>query len=183
MPGRIAREVSMNPLEHQNIILAGFMGTGKSSTGKVLAKRLGWQFVDTDDLIEQEAGKSITDIFSEDGEEPFRILERHVAAGIRDIRHRVVATGGGILLDPVNRQNLENSGLLILLTADVDSIWDRIRKDAHRPLLQCEVPRSRIRELLDERSSTYDRIHYRIDTGGIPVEKVADLVFEMVKHE
>ena len=112
----------MSAVEHQNIILTGFMGTGKTTAGRVLAKNLGWEFIDTDDLIERQAGKSIRDIFKDDGEDVFRGLERQVAAGIREFQNHVVATGGGIVLDPVNMQNLGKSGLLILLVADMDSI-------------------------------------------------------------
>ena len=180
--GRGPKEDMMNPVEHQNIILTGFMGTGKTTAGRVLAKCLGWKFVDTDDLVEKEAGKSIRDIFKDDGEDVFRGLERQVAAGIREFRHHVVATGGGIVLDPVNMRNLGKSGLLILLMADVDSIWSRIRCHDHRPLLQCEDPRSRIGELLKERSVVYNQIPQKVETGDVSIEKIVDQILKLVKH-
>ena len=172
----------MNPVEHQNIILTGFMGTGKTTAGRVLAQKLGWEFIDTDDLIERQAGKPIRDIFKDDGEDVFRGLEREVAAGIREFRYHVVATGGGIVLDPVNMQNLGKSGLLILLMADMDSIWRRVRNHAYRPLLQCENPRSRIGELLSERSDVYNQITHKVETGDVSIEKVVDQILKLVKH-
>ena len=137
-----------------NIILTGFMGTGKTAVGKRLAKRLGWRFVDVDELIEQSAKMPIARVFSERGEEVFRRLERRCIAHVIHGDHQVIATGGGAMMDPQNRGRLRASGLVVCLTAKPQTILARVgRRIGIRPLLAGAAnPLARIRTLLSQRA-------------------------------
>lgn len=159
-----------------NIILTGFMGTGKTQVGSRLAKRLGWRFVDTDLLIEQELDTSIRQLFAEKGEAYFREQERRVIARVCQDQRCVIATGGGAIVDPVNAQRLQNSGLLICLTATPEVILARVRGNTDRPLLQADDPLATIRSLLARRSDAYARAQLTIDTSQQSVEQVVAAV-------
>ena len=159
-----------------NIILTGFMGTGKTQVGRRLAKRLGWRFIDTDLLIEQELDTSIRQLFAEKGEVYFREQERRVIARVCQDQRCVIATGGGAIVDPVNAQQLQNSGLLICLTATPEVILARVRGNTDRPLLQAEDPLATIRSLLARRSDAYARAQITIDTSQQSVEQVVAAV-------
>ncbi|MCE2484371.1 MAG: shikimate kinase [Desulfurellaceae bacterium] len=159
-----------------NIILTGFMGTGKTQVGRRLAKRLGWRFIDTDLIIEQELGTSIRQLFAEKGEAYFRGQERRVIARVCQDQRCVIATGGGAIVDPANAQQLQNSGLLICLTATPEVIFARVRGNTDRPLLQAEDPLSTIRSLLARRSDAYARAQLTIDTSQQSVEQVVAVV-------
>ena len=112
-----------------NIILIGFRGTGKTTIGKMLAQRLGKEFVDADEYLEQKEGKTVKDIFAEGGEKLFREIETQIIAELCLLDNRVVATGGGAILREENVKTLKKSGIIILLEADVDTIYKRIHKD------------------------------------------------------
>ena len=161
-----------------NVVLTGFMGTGKSTVGRLLAERLGFEFVDTDTVIEERHGP-IPDIFRRDGEAAFRAIERDLSAELADRSQLVVATGGGFLLDPDNAAALGRNGRVFCLVADPDEIHRRVVADAdevERPLLAVADPRRRIEELLAERRAGYSRFT-RIDTGGrAPDAIAADIV-------
>ena len=159
-----------------NIILTGFMGTGKTQVGRCLAKRLGWRFIDTDLIIEQELGTSIRQLFAEKGEAYFRGQERRVIARVCQDQRCVIATGGGAIVDPANAQQLQNSGLLICLTATPEVIFARVRGNTDRPLLQAEDPLATIRSLLARRSDAYARAQLTIDTSQQSVEQVVAAV-------
>ena len=159
-----------------NIILTGFMGTGKTQVGRRLAKRLGWRFIDTDLIIEQELGTSIRQLFAEKGEAYFRGQERRVIARVCQDQRCVIATGGGAIVDPANAQQLQNSGLLICLTATPEVILARVRGNTDRPLLQAEDPLATIRSLLARRSDAYARAQLTIDTSQQSVEQVVAAV-------
>ena len=159
-----------------NIILTGFMGTGKTQVGRRLAKRLEWRFVDTDLLIEQELDTSIRQLFAEKGEAYFRKQERRVIARVCQAQRCVIATGGGAIVDPVNAQQLQNSGLLICLTATPEVILARVRGNTDRPLLQADDPLATIRSLLARRSDAYARAQLTIDTSQQSVEQVVAAV-------
>jgi len=161
----------------RNIILTGFMGTGKSSIGRRLARRLAWRFVDTDNLIEERAGQPIAAIFAEAGEAAFRAIEREVAHDVGSLRRHVVATGGGMVVDPENLELLEQAGLVILLEATVETIWERTRGRKHRPLLNNDDPRGTIERLLAARRAAYERVAHRLATDGrTPDEVVAEIL-------
>jgi shikimate kinase len=162
-----------------NIILVGFMGSGKTTAGRRLAERLGMTFLDMDDVIVQRTGKPISRIFAEDGEPHFRTLER---ALVRELAHRdnlVIGTGGGIVLNPDNVREFSRTGLVVCLTAQPDVILKRVGQDAARPLLECEDRLKRIIELKTARQPLYDRVTQQLDTSNLTVEEVVDRLIAM----
>ncbi len=148
----------------RNVILTGFMGTGKSSVGRLLARALGWQFVDTDDLIVQKAGKPIKDIFDQDGEAAFRGMEREAVRDVARLDHHVIATGGGMVVDQGNLDTLQGAGLVVLLEASPGVIHQRTRHWNDRPLLAGPDPQAAIEQLLTARREAYDRVPRRVMT-------------------
>jgi 3-dehydroquinate synthase len=155
-----------------NIILTGFMGTGKTTVGRLLAQRLGREFVDTDELIVARAGRPIADIFNEDGETRFREWEAQVAGELAEQRGLVIATGGRLMLDPDNAAALGATGPVFCLTADPADILARVAaEDGKRPLLAGDDPHTRVRALLRRRAAAYDRFR-AVDTGGRTLEEV-----------
>jgi shikimate kinase/3-dehydroquinate synthase len=162
-----------------NIVLTGFMGTGKSIVGQEVARRLGWRFVDMDDVIVERAGKSIPRIFAEDGEPAFRRMESQVCADLSAQEGLVIATGGGALVDPDNRRVMMRGGTVVCLTADPDEILRRVGGDDNRPLLNVPDPRARVAELLAARRAAYQAIPWQIETTGLSVEEVAERVIAL----
>src|SRR5262245_9076238 len=140
------------------IILTGFMGTGKTSVGKELAKKLGQAFLDTDALVEKRARKSISKIFAEEGEAAFRRLEREAIDRALATESAVIAVGGGAVCFPKNFQKLKKAGTLVLLTADAGTILRRTARETHRPLLGGPDKAKRVRALLKTREKDYSRI-------------------------
>jgi shikimate kinase len=158
-----------------NIVLTGFMGTGKTTVGRILAHRLGYELVDTDVLIEARHGPIAT-IFRDRGEDAFRVIERELTAELADRTGLVVSTGGRLLLDPANASALGATGQVFCLVATADEILERVTSDPgriERPLLAVADPGSRIRELLAERSDGYARFR-QVPTGGRTPEAVAE---------
>lgn len=139
-----------------NIILIGFMGSGKSSIGRMVAKRMGFQFVDTDKLIEERAGKPIPAIFAEQGEEAFRDLETAAIESLAHMERCVISTGGGAVLREANRARLRELGFVVLLSASEDVLWERVSRNTKRPLLQTENPRETLSQMLAARREVYD---------------------------
>ena len=136
------------------VVLTGFMGTGKSTVGRILAELLGYEFVDTDDVIEARHGP-IETIFSERGEEGFRELEREVARELAERDRLVVSTGGRLMLDPVNASVLGPGARVFCLTASAETIAARVLHGRPRPLLAGPSPLEQIRALLAERAPAY----------------------------
>lgn len=167
----------------RNIILTGFMGTGKSTVGRRLAQRLGWKSVDTDELIERQAGKTISRIFEEDGEPAFREIEAQIARGLEKIEGYVIATGGGIVLRAENLAALKRAGRVVLLEATAETIYERTKRHAHRPLLRGPDPLGNIRRLLDERREAYDRIGLRVATDQRGHENVVEQILKVVSAD
>ncbi len=155
-----------------NIVLTGFMGSGKSTIGRMLADRLDATFVDTDVLIEDRWGP-IPQIFAEQGEDAFRAYEREVAIELAGRRGLVVATGGRMMLDQGNADALGATGRILCLRVTPETVIVRIGSSAHtRPLL-ADDPERRVRELLAERSRSYDRFE-QVDTDGRAPSEVVD---------
>ena len=158
----------------RTIVLAGFMGTGKSSVGRRLAARLGREFVDTDALIEQEAGTSITRIFADRGEAEFRVREKRAVAVAVGEDGRVVAVGGGAILDRENLAAMKAGGPVVCLTARPEIVLSRVAHDTGRPLLQGPQPLETIRGLMAERADAYARADVTIDTSDLTPDEVVE---------
>jgi len=167
----------------RNIVLTGFMGTGKSSVGKHLAARLALTFVDMDAVIEERAGKPIARIFAEDGEQHFRNLERQLVQELAARQGLVIATGGGVVLNPENIRDLSRSGLVVCLSASPSEILRRVAHETHRPLLQADDKEARIIALLEARRKLYAAIPVQIDTTNLSVEQVADQIAALYAKE
>ena len=171
------------------LILTGFMATGKSSVGPLVARRLGWEFVDVDAVIVAQAGKPVAQIFADHGEAHFRRLEREVVAHLTGDRRRcpqchgphpeVISTGGGVLLDESNCAALKRAGVIVCLTARPEVVAARVERSKTRRPKLTEGGKSalaRIKELMDERVDAYARADVQIDTSDLTVDQLADQV-------
>ena len=160
----------------RNIIITGFMGTGKTVVGKALALRLGRQFIDTDDLIEQRVGMPISKIFADCGEAHFRCLEKEVCKELTQMERLVVSTGGGMLLDVGNRKLLNSGGIVVRLKCSPEKILSRVEITGVRPLLQCADPAVRVEALLREREPAYSSLPFHVNTSALSVEEVVEII-------
>ncbi|MEM1441976.1 MAG: shikimate kinase [Verrucomicrobiota bacterium] len=166
----------------RNLILIGFMGTGKTTIGKQVARSLGFRFVDTDALISKEAGKSISKIFEDSGEEVFRDLETEVLKECGEQENQVISTGGGIVTREENIKILKASGYVIWLKASPQIIYDRVRRNSKRPLLQVKDPRQTIIDLLEVRDELYRKAqHLSINTDELTMDETCFGVTESTK--
>ena len=166
-----------------NLILAGFMGTGKSALGRQLAKRWRRPFVDTDDLVEKLAGKTIADIFSEHGEEYFRDLERKVVEELLPEHGAVVACGGGLVVPAGMGALVRSKGVVITLFASVDTILRRTAGNSRRPLLRGDDPEARIRELMKKREQAYMKAGIAVYTDGRSLQQLCLIVERVYERE
>lgn len=165
----------------RRIVLIGLPGSGKSAIARLLARRLGrpWEFHDTDDLIVAGDGRSIPQIFSESGEEAFRLLERQAIARLDRGEYLVISTGGGAVLDPLNRRRLWQDGFVVFLNARPETLVSRVsgspaRSTDSRPLLAGGEPLARLRELAAERAPLYALADWTIQTDALFTDQVAD---------
>ena len=180
----------------RNILLVGFMGSGKSRVGKALSLCTGWSLEDADTEIEARAGKSIPRIFQEDGEPAFRSMERSVLRDLCSRSGRIIAAGGGAFVDPENQRRMLASGLVFCLIARPETIHRRISEPApmaqnqgdnegvsacqpDRPLLAGADPMARIKELLEQRAEAYAMAHYSVQTDDLTPEQVAQRILEL----
>lgn len=157
----------------KNIILTGFMGTGKTTVGKWLAAQLGYEFIDTDEIIEQQQGRTIPEIFQEAGEAAFRQMESDLAQALANQQGLVISTGGRMMLDPANATALGRQSHVFCLVATPEEILQRLQLDTShsRPLLAVADPEQRIVQLLAERAEGYGRF-LQIQTSGKTVEEI-----------
>ena len=167
----------------KNIVLTGFMGTGKTSTGRVLARKLGTRFIDTDTLIEKEAGIQIWEIFEKFGEAHFRGLERQIVKKVTEEEGIVIAVGGGAIVNPANLADLKRHGIVVSLTASPEVILSRVEKNLDRPLLKVEDKLGKIKELIAVRAPFYEKADITVDTDCKNPEQVADEILEAVRRE
>lgn len=155
-----------------NIYLVGFMGTGKTSVGRLLAKEKGWNFIDLDELIELKQQRRIVDIFAKEGEPYFRKIEKKLLKQVSTQKKFVVACGGGVVLDKDNIKVMKKTGALICLCANCEEILKRVSSSTHRPILNVAKPRERIELLLKMRAPYYMQADKMIDTSGLSVKQV-----------
>jgi len=164
----------------QAIILTGFMGTGKSQVGRLLAQRWGLRLVETDALIEEQEGTSIAQIFAQRGEGYFRDLETAILQDILGEERLVISTGGGMLLRPENLQLLRGAGPIICLQATPETILERTSGSAERPLLNQPDPLAEIKRLLSARAEAYQQADYQVDTDDLTLQQIADRCEELL---
>ncbi len=170
---------------HRNIGLIGFMATGKTVVGKNLADKLGLAFVDTDELVMEEAGKSIPEIFEEDGEAIFRELECEIVKQVCQSNSQVISFGGGVVLSPTNTYKIKENTITILLTASNDTIHSRIRTSSLRPLLTSMHANleDSINELLAQRDILYrTAMDFTVCTDGKSVSEVVEVITRRIQH-
>ncbi len=163
-----------------NVILVGFMGSGKTTIGKLLALRLKKKFVDMDDVLEERAGKAISLVFSEDGEPHFRDMERKLVRELAAGENQVIAAGGGVVLNPDNIADFSRSGRVICLLASENEILRRVSSSTARPLLEKGDKLQSIRNLMEKRRPLYESIHDRVDTSGLTQEEVVEVIMLML---
>ena len=166
----------------KNIVLVGFMGTGKSTVGRLLAQQTQMELVDMDALIEERAEKTIPAIFEQDGEPAFRSMEHDLAKELAGRAGLVIAAGGGIVLNSENVANLAATGIVVCLQASADTILQRVAADAHRPLLEDGEKAERIRSLLQQRRERYAAIPYQVDTESSTPEAVAERILAIYEQ-
>ena len=169
----------------KNIVLIGFMGSGKSTVGRELQVRLGYPLVDMDQVIEQRAGKPITAIFADEGEPVFRAMETALLAELADpmAPRRIISTGGGVVGAAENRALLRSMGYVVWLDAPLRAILERTSKNRQRPLLHTEDPAARIRELMAVREPLYqETAHLKLDTAGLDSGELATGILECARY-
>lgn len=165
------------------IFLIGYRGTGKTTVAKLLAEKLGWKWLDADHVLEARFGRSIRAIFAEEGVESFRAKESAVLAELCNLTNHVIATGGGVVMRPENRELLRQTGMVVWLTADPRTLWDRLQADAstaeRRPDLTCGGL-AEVEQVLAIRQPLYAACaHQTIDTvGREPLDIVNDIVLK-----
>jgi len=165
-----------------NIIITGFMGTGKSVVAKELARKLKMEFTDMDRIIEERLGMSIADVFAGHGEKYFREQENKLVKELSQKENTVIATGGGTLLSSDNARILGQKGQIICLYADSQTIYNRVNKKNNRPLLKRENVLSEINRLLEERKEAYNNFTIKIDTTNLNVQEVADKIITLLRR-
>ncbi|MEO7318419.1 MAG: shikimate kinase [Chthoniobacteraceae bacterium] len=170
-------------LPRENIVLVGFMGSGKSAVGRLVAKRLRFRFVDTDQIIVDRAGMPIPDIFAQHGEEHFRDLESAALESQGNLRQCVISTGGGAVVKERNLPILKSLGFVVWLTASEEVIFDRVSRNDKRPLLQTANPRATIAQLLAVRRPLYENAaDFSLDTTTLTHDAAAEAVIAAARQ-
>lgn len=158
------------------------MGAGKTTMGRQLARKLHMDFIDSDRVIEERTGVDIPLIFEKEGEAGFRKREQAVIDELTRKENIILATGGGAVLDPLNRQHLKQRGTVIYLHSDLRHLMDRVRHDRNRPLLQTDDPEARLRALMEEREPLYrETADITINTGEKSIRSVINVILERLK--
>jgi shikimate kinase len=157
------------------------MGAGKTSVGRSVAEQLGFEFVDTDALIESRTGKTISQIFASEGEAHFRSLEHSVVEQLAARDKVVISTGGGLPANQANLDSLKTHALVVCLWASSDRIWDRVKNQSHRPLLQTPDPQARIKEMLKTRAPFYRQADVLLHTDNRSQRQVCQQVLQQFR--
>lgn len=167
-----------------NVVLTGFMCTGKTSVGKRLSERLNFEYIDTDELIETKTGLKITEIFSRYGEDYFRDIESEVVKEVSMLDNKVISTGGGVVLRKENMQNLRRNGIIVNLTAKPEIIYERLKQQPGiRPLLNKPQPLQEIKRLLNYREEFYKDCDLKIETDKLSVDEVVVEILKYLKEK
>ncbi len=166
----------------KNIVIVGFMGTGKTAVAKALAREMRLEYVSVDAVVEDREKRSITDIFRDSGEPYFRNIEKAVVRELSAASGQVIDAGGGVVLDQENMTSLKAGGIVICLWARIETIHERTARARHRPLLNVEDPVGRISELLDRRRPFYEKADYHVDTDGESVSAVVEKIKKIIKE-
>jgi len=167
-----------------NIVLIGMRGSGKTTVGKLLARKLDKQFIEMDELIVQRAGKSIPEIVSRYGWEKFREVEEQITREVAELDNVVNATGGGVVTREKNIHQLKKKGKLVWLKANLDTLLRRIGDDQYRPSLTGRSPREDLEAVLTERAPIYQRVaDFIVDTEGKRPEEVAEAIIELLGNK
>ena len=169
------------PHSIRNLALCGFMGTGKSAVGRLVAEQLHFAFLDTDTVIEARAGKSISQIFEEQGETAFREIEQRIVKELSQRDRTVISTGGGLVVNPANLTSLKEHALVVCLWASPETIWLRVKNQNHRPLLEEADPLEKIRRLLAERAPFYKQANVLVNTELRSPREVAQQVLHQFR--
>ena len=166
----------------KNIVLVGFMGTGKTEVGKILSKKLGYALIDADTEIEKKQNMTITEIFRQQGEPAFRDIESEIIKKLAGMKKTVISTGGGAVLRPENISNLKSNGVVVCLSATPETVLQRTSVNNDRPLLQTENPLQKINELLEYRKPYYEKADIMIDTENKnPLEIAEEIIKKITK--
>ncbi|MCX5666081.1 MAG: shikimate kinase [Candidatus Omnitrophica bacterium] len=160
----------------KNIILVGFMGTGKTTIAFELSHRLNMRYISTDDLIEKREKCTINEIFTKKGEDYFRSVEAMVVRDACSMEGVIIDLGGGAVIRDENWEMIKSSGLSICLTADENTIMERTKKYKHRPLLNVEDPKQKIRNLIAKRAPFYAKADHCVDTGKLTVKQAVEKI-------
>lgn len=177
--------MSQTTVTPKNIVLIGFMGSGKSTVGRELHQRLGYPLIDMDKMIEESMGKKIAEIFKEEGEAAFRDFETLQLLEItkQTDKRQIISTGGGVVIRPENRSLLRKLGYVVWLSAPEDVIYERTSRTQDRPLLNHMDARERITAMLEEREPWYrETAHLKIDTGGLDSKEIATGLLESARY-
>jgi shikimate kinase len=169
-------------MKNINIVLIGFMGTGKTSAGRRLALRLKRRFIDTDTEIEKITGKTVARIFARDGETRFRSEEALLVKKLAGKKNLVISTGGGMMLNPENVRLLGENGVFIALAAAPEIIYRRVKRKKVRPLLLKGDLEERIRTLLRERDGIYDIAEFTVDTGACNLDEAVEQIIRFLSE-
>jgi shikimate kinase len=167
-------------MKHKRVILTGFMGTGKTAVGEKLAKRLGFEFLDTDLMVEADTGKSITEIFEKEGEPAFRTYEKKMVRKALEREKVVIATGGGAIIDPENLKLMKEKGIVVGLSASPEAILQRVASMETRPLLRSKDQLKRIESLLSHRSPYYRKADKIVDTTMKRLDETVDEILKVL---
>ena len=166
-------------MKADKVYLVGFMAAGKTTVARSLAKRLGWQAVDIDELIEQREHLAVSDIFARHGEGYFRALERQILIEQTGPRHMVVATGGGTFADVQNRAAINHDGVSVWLDVPLDRLVERVPADGRRPLA---ADRAGFERLYYQRRAAYEQAHVRLDAGRASVDALVEQLVDWLEH-
>jgi len=169
-------------LINKNICLVGFMASGKTTVAKSLGKLLSRDVLCIDALIEEQEKRSIPEIFKSSGEPYFRSLEKEIVKKVALLDNVIIDCGGGVVLDTENIANLKDKGILIFLEASPEVIYDRIKGQSNRPLLNVDDPQKRIEELLSKRKNCYAKADHTIVTDHKSVDEICKSILGMVSH-